>query len=87
MVRGSHPPGTVGGWQLSVGIGFCACGRRLSIHSKSGGKGYRKKQFHYVCGHRRRHGAGSCEHAKRHKAEDVEGSVREFVYRLLHDPE
>ncbi len=74
-------------WELSGGIGFCACGRRLSIHSTSGGKGRPKKQYHYVCGHRRRHGAGSCEHAKWHRAEDIEGRVREFVYRLLHDPE
>ncbi len=77
-------------WELSGGVGFCACGRRLSIHTTSGGKGrkdQRKKQFHYVCGHRRRHGAGSCEHAKFHRAEDIEGRVREFVYRLLHDPE
>jgi hypothetical protein len=74
-------------WELSGGVGFCACGRRLSIHSTSGGKGRRMKQFHYVCGHRRRHGAGSCEHAKWHRAEDIEGRVREFVYRLVHDPE
>jgi hypothetical protein len=61
-------------WELSGGVGFCACGRRLSIHTTSGGKGHRKKQFHYVCGHRRRHGAGSCEHARFHRAETSRGA-------------
>lgn len=88
-VTGNTRPANAGRrlWELSGGFGFCACGRRLSIHTTSGGKGQRKKQFHYVCGHRRRHGAGSCEHAKFHRAEDVEARVRGFVYRLLHDPE
>jgi hypothetical protein len=44
-------------------------------------------QYHYVCSHRRRHGSGACPHARFHKAEEIEGRVREFIYRLLHDPE
>jgi hypothetical protein len=73
-------------WELSGGVGYCACGRRLSTHTNVGRAG-RRPQFHYVCSHRRRHGSGACEHARFHKAEEVEGRVRAFVYRLLHDPE
>jgi len=73
-------------WELSGGVGHCACGRRLSIHTNTG-RARRRPQYHYVCSFRRRHGAGSCEHARFHKAEEVEARVRGFVYRLLHDPE
>ena len=73
-------------WELSGGVGYCACGRRLSTHTNAGRAG-RRPQYHYVCSHRRRHGSGACPHAKFHKAEEIEGRVRAFVYRLLHDPE
>src|SRR5918998_2272155 len=72
--------------EFSAGVGYCACGRRLSVHTNAGRAG-RRPQYHYVCSHRRRHGSGACPQAKFHKAEEIEGRVREFVYRLLHDPE
>lgn len=42
-------------WELSGGVGYCTCGRRLSIHTNVGRAG-RRPQFHYVCSFRRRHG-------------------------------
>jgi site-specific DNA recombinase len=73
-------------WELSGGVGYCACGRRLSTNTNAGRAG-RRPQYDYVCSRRRRHGSGACPHSKFHKAEEIEERVRAFVYRLLHDPE
>lgn len=69
-------------WTLSGGLARCACGRYLAAfhNGKKGGS-------YYMCGHRRRHGAGACDEAKLLNANRLEGRVRTFVERLLADPD
>lgn len=75
-------------WELSGGALRCGCGRFMVAHTNTGGGNpNRKSQFHYVCAHRRRNGADSCEHGRYHQAGRTEDRVREFVLRLLEDPE
>lgn len=82
-LKGNRAPSNAGRryWTLSGGIARCAGGRYLVAFSNN------KGGSHYLCGHRRRHGAGSCEHEKFHHAEKTEERVRAFVERLLSDPE
>ena len=68
-------------WELKTLL-FCPCGHRLTTFVAR--RKYKTKTyttFHYVCSHRRRHGAGSCEHARYHKARELEERVREDVER------
>jgi site-specific DNA recombinase len=74
-------------WELKSLL-FCPCGHRLTTFAAR--RKYRSKAYftyHYVCSHRRRHGAGSCEHARYHNAPEVEGRVRGLVLSLLRNPE
>jgi hypothetical protein len=85
-IRGNRAPSSAGRryWDLSRGVLFCKCGRRMSTHTvkRKGEYG-----FYYVCG-QRRSGRGRCEHgAKYHPAEETERRVRTFLSRLFQDPE
>ena len=84
-IRGNRAPSSAGRrfWDLSGGVLFCKCGRRMATHTvkRKGGHG-----FYYVCD-QRRSGRGRCEHgAKYHPAEETERRVRAFLSRLLQDP-
>jgi len=86
-IQGNRAPSSAAGrrfWDLSGGVLFCKCGRRMATHTvkRKGGRG-----FYYVCG-QRRSGRGRCEHgAKYHPAQETERRVRAFLSRLLQDPE
>src|SRR5215203_2590401 len=55
-------------WELSGGVLFCPCGRRMAAHTSNRANGGR--QFYYVCD-RRRSNQGRCEHGVRyHRAEE-----------------
>ena len=71
-------------WELSGGLLFCPCGRRMTTFTARRKAG---PQYYYVCGLRRSN-SGTCGHgAKYHPAPAVEGRVRGFVLGLLRDPE
>jgi hypothetical protein len=72
-------------WELSGGILYCPCGRRMAAHTVPRRKG--QPSFYYVCG-LRRSGHGQCEHgAVYHRAEETEGKVRALVLGFLGRPE
>lgn len=85
-VRHNRSPSSAGHrvWELSGGVGFCACRRRLSTHRTKRPHG---TYHNYVCSKTRQHGAGACEHGRYHKAEATEERVRDFVRGLLRNPE
>jgi hypothetical protein len=71
--------------ELSGGMLRCPCGSAMTVFTvrrKSG-----KRVFHYVCGAFRRHGKEACDQWKYHAAGRLEERVRDFVYRLISDPE
>jgi site-specific DNA recombinase len=74
-------------WELKSLL-FCPCGRRLTTFVAQ--RKYKNKTYftyHYVCSHRRRHGAGACQHARYHTAYEVEGRVRRLILDLIRRPE
>jgi site-specific DNA recombinase len=74
-------------WELKSLL-FCPCGRRLTTFvARRKYKTTSYTTYHYVCSHRRRHGAGSCEHARYHTAHEIEGRVRKLVLDLVSRPE
>jgi len=74
-------------WELKSLL-FCPCGRRLTTFvARRKYKSTSYTTFHYVCSHRRRHGAGSCEHARYHKAQELEERVRRLILDLISRPE
>jgi len=71
-------------WELSGGVLYCPCGRRMGTHTakRKAGRG-----FYYVCGLRRSN-QGRCEHGvKFHRAEETEEKVRVLVLGFLSRPE
>ncbi|HET7271557.1 MAG TPA: recombinase family protein [Rubrobacter sp.] len=71
-------------WELSGGILYCPCGRRMAAHTAPR-KG--NASFYYVCGLRRSN-HGTCEHGVRyHRAEETERKVRALVLGFLSQPE
>jgi site-specific DNA recombinase len=82
-----HPDAGRRFWELKSLL-FCPCGRRLTTFVAR--RKYKTKAyttFHYVCSHRRRHGARACEHARYHTAHEVEGRVRQLIIDLIRRPE
>ena len=79
FVRPSRAAGRV--WELSGGVAYCACGRRMTTHSLTGDGGY----HYYVCQRRKRDGKGACEHGRFHRAEALEAAVATYVSDLLGD--
>jgi hypothetical protein len=69
-------------WELSRGILYCACGRRMATHTANRGD---EHDYYYVCGLRRSNRA-MCEHLRYHPAAETEERVREPVRRLLSRP-
>jgi hypothetical protein len=86
-VLANRPPSGAGRrfWELSGGIIYCPCGRRMASHTANRPGG--SKQFYYVCGLRRSN-QGRCEHGVRyHRAEETEAKVRSLVLGFLSRPE
>ena len=86
-VLGNRAPSNAGRrfWELSGGILFCPCGRRMAAHTVTRRKGH--PSYYYVCG-LRRSGQGPCEHgASYHRAEETERKVRALVLGFLGRPE
>ncbi len=84
--RNNRAPSSAGRrfWELSGGILFCPCGRRMATHTALR-KG--EPDFYYVCG-LRRSGSRRCEHGARfHRAEEIERKVRALVFGFLSRPE
>jgi site-specific DNA recombinase len=71
-------------WELSGGILYCPCGRRMATHTAPR-KG--DHDFYYVCG-LRRSGSRRCGHGVRyHRAGEIEQKVRALVLGFLSQPE
>ena len=86
-VLGNRAPSNAGRrfWELSGGVLFCPCGRRMAAHTVTRRKGH--PSYYYVCG-LRRSGQGPCEHgASYHRAEETERKVRALVLGFLGRPE
>jgi site-specific DNA recombinase len=82
-----HPDAGRRLWELKSLL-FCPCGRKLTTFvARRKYKTTSYTTFHYICSHRRRHGAGSCEHARYHTAGEIEGRVRKLVLDLISHPE
>src|ERR671910_1447044 len=86
-VMGNRAPSNAGRrfWELSGGVLFCPCGRRMAAHTVTRRKGH--PSYYYACG-LRRSGQGPCEHgASYHRAEETERKVRALVLGFLRRPE
>ena len=71
-------------WELSGGVLYCPCGRRMGTHTTKRRTGH---GFYYVCGLRRSN-QGRCEHGvKFHRAGETEEKVRALVLGFLSRPE
>jgi hypothetical protein len=71
-------------WELSGGVLYCPCGRRMGTHTAKRKAGH---GFYYVCGLRRSN-QGRCEHGvKFHRAGETEEKVRALVLGFLSPPE
>src|SRR5215204_4994293 len=82
-VLGNRAPSNAGRrfWELSGGVLFCPCGRRMAAHTVTRRRGH--PSYYYVCG-LRRSGQGPCEHgASYHHAEETERKVRALVLGFL----
>jgi hypothetical protein len=71
-------------WELSGGVLFCPCGRRIAAHTAPKKGNY---DFYYVCGLRRSNHK-ECEHGtKYHRAEEPEKKVRALVLGFVSKPD
>jgi hypothetical protein len=70
-------------WELN-GVLFCPCGcRMVPYNSRRGGKRY----HYYACSRYRREGPSACEYHKNWPAAALERAVRQYVLKLLRNPE
>jgi hypothetical protein len=70
-------------WELK-GVLFCPCGcRMVPYNSRRGGKRY----HYYACSRYRREGPSACEYHKNWPAATLERAVRQYVLKLLRNPE
>jgi hypothetical protein len=85
-IRDNKRPSRADGilWQLSGGIGRCACGRTI-LPKRSTSQG--KTWHYYCCTSYWKPLDERCDHAKPHPAKKLEERVESWVLSLVRDPE